>query len=213
MWTKGTILPTDTNSSVFKEFANFEQRMLWHKAHTFANEPFAYVKQTNVKWYITDAFPNNGNLSQVFPPEQALNNDNTYLYKGKTYGSSLAIGASIYLRHVWGTFVPSFYKSPEENHTAFAYTWVWSPKDQEVGLWASTQDYSRSEKDLPPPQGQWDYRESKFYLNDSIIQPPVWENIHTEPNNEITLKNENFVSRPPILVTLNKGWNKVLLYL
>ena len=210
---KGTILPTDTNSSGFTKFADFEQRMLWYKAHTFTNETFAYVKQTNVNWLITDAFPNNGNLSHVFPPENALSSDNTYLYNGKKYNTAPAIGAGIYLRHVWGTLVPGFYKEPKENHTAYAYTWVWSPKDQEVGLWASTQDYSRSEKDLAPPQGEWDYRRSKIYLNDASIEPPVWENTHTQLDNEITLKNENFVARPPILITLNEGWNKVLLKL
>ena len=57
------------------------------------------------------------------------------------------------------------------------------------------------------------YRRSKIYLNDASIEPPVWENTHTQLDNEITLKNENFVARPPILITLNEGWNKVLLKL
>lgn len=209
----GTMLATDTNDIVFKEFADFEERMIWHKNNTLTNEPLAYVKQTNVKWHITDAFPNHGNLSKVFPPEEALSSTNTYMYKGNTYKSAPAIGASIYLRHVWGTFVPGFYEEPKENHTAYAYTWVWSPKTQEVGLWASTQDYSRSEKDIAPPQGAWDYKQSKIYLNDKPIAPPIWENTHTNLTNEITLKNENFVARPPLSVTLNEGWNKVLLKL
>ena len=33
-----------------------------------------------------------------------------------------------YLRHVWGTLVPGIYKEPQENHTAYAWTWVYSPK-------------------------------------------------------------------------------------
>ena len=210
---KGTMLPTDTNDQAFKAFVDFEERMIWHKNNTFANEPMAYVKQTDVKWHITDAFPNEGDLTQIFPPEEAISPNNTYIYNGKTYNSSPAIGASVYLRHVWGTFVPGFYKEPKENHTAYASTWVWSPKTQEVGLWASTQDYSRSEKDLAPQQGEWDYKESKIYLNDEPIAPPVWENKHDNLSNEITLKNENFVARPPLTVTLNEGWNKVLLKL
>lgn len=107
--------------------------MLWHKEHTFKGYPFAYVKQTNVKWNITDAFPNGGDMDKVFPPEQELKD--TYHYNGNTYGVRQAIGAGIYLRHVWGTFVPGFYADPKEDHTAYAYTWVYSPKDQEVGLW------------------------------------------------------------------------------
>ena len=207
----GTMLPSDENDSVFKEFADFESRMLWHKDNVFSDEPFAYVKQTDIKWRITDAFPNGGNLSMSFPPETELNE--SYQYNNEIYNTHEAIGAGIYLRHVWGQTVPSFYENPQENHTAYAYTWVWSPNTQEVGLWASTQDYSRSEPDLAPPHGQWDYRESKIFINDREIAPPVWENSHTEKSNEITLKNENFQARPPLTVQLNKGWNKVLLKL
>ena len=46
--------------------------MLWHKEHCFKGYPFAYVKQTNVKWNITDAFPNEGDLERTFPPESEL---------------------------------------------------------------------------------------------------------------------------------------------
>lgn len=129
----GTILPPE-DTEAFKEFADFEKRMLWHKEHTFKGYPFAYVKQTNVKWNITDAFPNGGDMDKVFPPEQELKD--TYHYNGNTYDVRQAIGAGIYLRHVWRTFVPGFYADPKEDHTAYAYTWVYSPKDQEVGLWA-----------------------------------------------------------------------------
>ena len=207
----GTMLPTDTDDPVFREFADFETRMLWHKDHTFAGEPFAYVKQTNIRWKITDAFPNHGDLLKSFPPETEFADE--YHYDNETYKTRDAIGAGIYLRHVWGKTVPAFYDDPQENHTAYAYTWVWSPKAQTVGLWASTQDYSRSEADLAPPQGKWDFRESRIFINDAEISPPVWENTHTQKSNEITLKNENFQARPPIDVELNKGWNKVLLKL
>ena len=115
----GTILPPE-DTEAFKEFADFEKRMLWHKEHTFKGYPFAYVKQTNVKWNITDAFPNGGDMDKVFPPEQELKD--TYHYNGNTYGVRQAIGAGIYLRHVWGTFVPGFYADPKEDHTAYAYT-------------------------------------------------------------------------------------------
>lgn len=171
----GTILPPE-DTEAFKEFADFEKRMLWHKEHTFKGYPFAYVKQTNVKWNITDAFPNGGDMDKVFPPEQELKD--TYHYNGNTYGVRQAIGAGIYLRHVWGTFVPGFYADPKEDHTAYAYTWVYSPKDQEVGLWAEFQNYSRSEMDLAPLQGKWDYKGSRIWINDREIMPPVWTATH-----------------------------------
>lgn len=205
-----TILRSE-KSPEFKAFADFEKRMLWHKEHTFKGYPFAYVKQTDVKWNITDAFPNGGDLTKVFPPEQELKK--SYVYEGKEYAVNAAIGAGIYLRHVWGELVPGFYKNPQENHTAYAYTWVYSPKSQDVGLWAEFQNYSRSEMDLAPPQGKWDYKGSRIWINDKEILPPVWSATHREKSNEIPLGNENCVARPPLSVHLEKGWNKVLLKL
>ena len=178
----GTILPPE-DTEAFKEFADFEKRMLWHKEHTFKGYPFAYVKQTNVKWNITDAFPNGGDMDKVFPPEQELKD--IYHYNGNTYGVRQAMGAGIYLRHVWGGMVPAFYADPKENHTAYAYTWVYSPKDQEVGLWAEFQNYSRSEMDLAPLPGKWDYKGSRIWINGCEILPPVWTATHKVKSYEL----------------------------
>ena len=206
-----TTLLRDKESEMFAQFADFEERLLWHKEHTFAGDPFPYVKQTNVVWRITDAFPNGGDLSRSFPPEQE--EKDTYSYEGKTYGSRTVYGAGVYLRHVWGTLVPGFYEQPEKNHTAYASTWVYSPQEQQAGLLLEFQNYSRSESDLPPRQGTWDYKGSRAWLNGEELLPPAWENTHTERSNEVPLKNENAVSRPPLQVTLHKGWNRLLLKL
>ena len=206
----GTILPPE-KSEVFSNFKDFESRMLWYKEHMFKGYPFAYVKQTNVKWNITDAFPNGGDMDKVFPPEQELKD--IYHYNGNTYGVRQAIGAGIYLRHVWGDMVPAFYADPKENHTAYAYTWVYSPKDQEVGLWAEFQNYSRSEMDLAPLPDKWDYKGSRIWINDREILPPVWTATHKVKSYEVPLGNENCVGRVPLAVHLNKGWNKVFLKL
>lgn len=199
----------DEISQRFKNFAEFEERMLVMKTHYFQDQPFPYVQQTQVKWRITDPFPNEGDLSRSFPPEKELKPE--YTYNGKRYESRPAVGAGIYLRHVWGTLIPSFYENPEPNHTAYAYTWVYSPKMQDVGLLIGFQNYGRSEKDLPPPQGKWDYKESRIWINDAPVDPPKWENTHTIISNEIPLRNENPAGRPPVDVSLKEGWNKVLL--
>lgn len=206
----GVILPAE-DSPEFKAFADFEARMLWHKEHTFQGYPFAYVKQTQVKWNITEAFPNGGDLTKVFPPEETI--ADSYQYEGKEYGVRSARGAGIYLRHVWGTLVPAFYRKPEENHTAYAYTYVYSPQNQEVGMWIEFQNYGRSEMDLAPLPGKWDYKESRIWLNDQEILPPVWTATHRQKSNEAALGNENCVIRKPIRATLHKGWNKVFLKL
>ncbi len=152
------------------DFTDWETRFMFHKAHFLKDEPIAYVKQSNVRWRITDQFPNNGNVNEVFPPENELKT--SYEYNGQQYNTSYAIGAGIYLRHVWGEIIPTFYDTPQANHTAYAYTYVYSPTQQTVGLQIEFQNYGRSESDLPPPQGKWDYNNSKIWINDNLINPP-----------------------------------------
>ena len=207
---QGALIPADTTQA-YADFADFERRMLYHKKKNFKGYPFAYVKQTHAKWRITDAFPNEGDLNAVFPPEDTLTD--CYTFQGETYNTQDVIGSGIYLRHVWGTFVPAVYKEPKENHTAYAWTWVYSPIKQTVGAWIEFQNYSRSEKDLAPKQGTWDYKGSRIWINEKEIAPPVWTATHTELSNEIPLGNENCVVRDPIPVELEKGWNKVFLKL
>ena len=207
---KGTLLWEDEPEQL-AAFKEFEDRLLWQKKTWLKEVPFPYVCQTRSEWQITDAFPNGGDLSKVFPPEQQ--EDSVYQYEGKTYKTRKIIGNGIYLRHVWGTLVPGFYANPQENHTAYATRWIYSPKERKAKLALEFQNYSRSESDLAPRQGTWDYKCSRAWINGKEIMPPVWENTNTGRSNEITLKNENYMSRPAINITLKKGWNKLMLKL
>lgn len=207
---KGTLLWEDEPEQL-AAFKEFEDRLLWQKNTWLKEVPFPYVRQTQSEWQITDAFPNGGDLNKVFPPEEK--EDSVYQYEGNTYHSHKIIGNGIYLRHVWGTLVPGFYANPQENHTAYATRWIYSPKERKTKLMLEFQNYSRSESDLAPRQGTWDYKCSRAWLNGKEIMPPVWENTNTERSNEITLKNENYMSRPAIDITLKKGWNKLMLKL
>lgn len=207
---KGTLLWEDELEQL-AAFKEFEDRLLWQKNTWLKEVPFPYVRQTQSEWQITDAFPNGGDLNKVFPPEEK--EDSVYQYEGNTYHSHKIIGNGIYLRHVWGTLVPGFYANPQENHTAYATRWIYSPKERKTQLMLEFQNYSRSESDLAPRQGTWDYKCSRAWLNGKEIMPPVWENTNTERSNEITLKNENYMSRPAIDITLKKGWNKLMLKL
>lgn len=207
---KGTLLWEDEPEQL-AAFKEFEHRLLWQKKTWLKEVPFPYVRQTQSEWQITDAFPNGGDLTKVFPPEQQ--EDSVYQYEGKTYKTRKIIGNGIYLRHVWGTLVPGFYANPQENHTAYATRWIYSPKERKAKLALEFQNYSRSESDLAPRQGTWDYKCSRAWINGKEIMPSVWENTNTERSNEITLKNENYMSRPAIDITLKKGWNKLMLKL
>lgn len=209
--TGGTTLPV--SGPVYDEFADWERRFLFHKSASLSGEPIPYVRQTNVRWMITDPFPNGGNASMSFPPETALAPQ--YEYDGASYGASPAVGAAVYLRHTWGTTVPSFYPvTYDPGHTAYAYTWVYSPTARRAGALIEFQNYSRSEKDAAPDHGEWDRKGSRIWLNDSPIEPPVWDNSGVAvTTNEVPLRNENFTARKPTAVSLRAGWNKVLIKL
>ena len=196
----------------YESFVDFENRLLWHKDNTLDSIDIPYVRQTNIEWLITDAFPNKGDLATIFPPETEGLKE-SYRYNDSIYRTGLANGAAVHLRHYWGTMVPGFYKNPKPNHTAYAFTWVYAPANMTVGLQAETQNYSRSESDIPPLDGKWDYRESKIWVNDKEIPAPIWTATHTDRTNEISLGNENFAAREPIIVNLKAGWNKVLIKL
>ncbi|MFW5496547.1 MAG: family 20 glycosylhydrolase, partial [Segatella copri] len=159
---KGTLLWEDEPEQL-AAFKEFEDRLLWQKNTWLKEVPFPYVRQTQSEWQITDAFPNGGDLNKVFPPEEK--EDSVYQYEGKTYKTRKIIGNGIYLRHVWGTLVPGFYANPQENHTAYATRWIYSPKERKTKLALEFQNYSRSESDLAPRQGTWDYKCSRAWLN------------------------------------------------
>lgn len=204
----GTNIPLDGDR--LRALQDFERRELSFKKELGAKMP--WIPQSNMRWRITDPFPNNGDLKKSFPPENSLANE--YAFDGNVIKTREARGAAVYLRHVWGEkTVAGFFKNPQKNSTVYAWTWIWSPKAQHVGIWLQTQKISASEPDLPAPQGKWDDRESRFWLNDKELLPPRWTGTHTKKDQETLLTNENFEARPPLAAKLKKGWNKVLVKL
>ena len=186
-------------------FAEFENRLLAHKQQHFATLIFPYVRQQNLNWRILQPFPNGGDLTARFPPED-----------GQLDGPGLdATGATIYLRHTWGPdIVRGYIDKPQPNHTAYAFTFVYSPGAQTVGAWVGFHNYGRSEKDASPPAGQWGYKGSNLWVNDRAIQPPTWETPGQHPaDNEVIYTNEPYENRLPLPIPLKKGWNKVLIKL
>ena len=206
----GTTLPS--SGEEFDEFADWERRFLFHKAHSLINEPISYVRQTNVRWQVSEGFPNDGSQTKIFPPETEGPQDN-YTYNGKTYGTGRATGAAVYLRHTWGTTVPAYFQNPQINTTAYAWTYVYSPVEQEAGALIEFQNYGRSEKDTAPANGKWDRKGSRIWFNDEEIKGPTWTNAGKTIDNEVPLKNENFTERKPVKIQLKQGWNKVFMKL
>ena len=215
----GVMLPNSGDE--YEEFKNWETRFLFHKANSLKNEPIPYVKQTNVRWRISDAFPNGGSETAAFGPEEAGKSASVellpevYTHEDKNYYTGMATGAGIYLAHTWGnSIIDAYYDAPAYNTTAYAWTYVYSPKAQEVGAQIEFQNYSRSEQDAAAPAGKWDHFGSKIWINGEEIAAPKWDNSGVSiSSKEVELKNENFPGRKPIKVTLKEGWNKVFMKL
>jgi len=173
----GTILPEEGPAR--EDFLDFENRMLSFRQNELADVSFPYVRQGNARWEFSPVYDNAGDLQAVFPPEE-----------GEWETERTVTGSGFYLRHVWGPeIVPGLLENPQPNSTVYARTRVFSPDEQTVGFLFETQNHSRSEHDLPAPEGAWDHRHSRIWLNGEELLPPVKT------------------------VMLHKGWNTVLVKL
>lgn len=206
----GALLPA--SGPELDEFRDWEQRFLFHKAHSLQRESIPYVRQTDVCWRVTEAFPNGGQPGKVFPPE-TLGPQQHYVLDGQTYGTQLVRGAAVYLRHTWGNVVPAHFSHPQLNTTVYAWTHVYSPVAQTVGALVEFQNYGRSEKDRAPDPGTWDRKGSRLWVNAVEVPGPRWRNAGKDIDLETALADENFAARPARLLKLRRGWNHVFLKL
>lgn len=208
----GVTLPN--SGSEFEEFADWERRFLHHKQTTLseAAAQIPYVRQTNIRWQITDQIPNGGNPAAVLEPEKYIDAETM----PSTIPSTTATGAGIYLRHIWHPTVKGFYDNPQNGMTAYAWTYVYSPTEQDAAALIEFYTYSRSGNEKAPEAGKWDRRGSRIWFNGEEIAAPVWEQPGADikqDQNTSGLTNENFTARPPVKIHLKEGWNKVFLKL
>lgn len=210
----GVCLPVDAQHPATADFADFEHRLLYHKTHTLPSDtPFAYVQQADVLWNISEVFPNEGDLQRSFAPEEALAVKDPWALLS-TLPATKARGGGIYFRHVWGPgTVAAYFKEPQPNSTVYAWRRVWSDREGMAGLWFETQNYSRSERDQAPPQGAWDWRGSRIWLNGAELLPPRWEGDRGDVGWETPFGNENCSGREAMPVPLKEGWNWILIKL
>lgn len=213
----GTTLPME--GPEFDEFADWERRFLHHKARTLKEEPIPYVRQTDVKWLVTEQIPNGGDPDASLLPDKYIAADavpQRFEIDGVTYNALPARGAGIYLRHIWHPIVKGFYDNPRDSVTAYAWTEIWSPEDREAGALVETYTYSRSGDEVAPRAGCWDRRGSRIWLNGEELSAPEWQQPDAAiPQDDpvLGLTNENLTAREPVKIHLRKGWNRVFLKL
>lgn len=201
----GAFLPND--GAEYEEYADWEDRFLYYRDLWLADEPIPYVRSANVRWNITPSYDNAGNSAAVFEPE-------TTAELTPQPGSVYATGAGQWLNHIWNPTVKGVLGSQSMNQTRYAWTYVYSPEDQEVGAQIEFYNYSRSDGGLVPQNKKWDLMGSRVWINDEEILPTWnWTNAGTDPAKDKEIGNLNFPARQPVKVSLKKGWNKVLIKL
>ena len=209
--TGGARLPNE--GPELEDFKDWETRFLFHKLSSLRDEPVPYVAQSQVRWLVCGPFPNGGDPQAAMAPEQQ-GPKNGYVVGGKRYEPKLATGATIYLRHTWGDRIPAFYKNIDTSgFTAYAWTYVYSETEQKVGALIELQNYSRSEADRVPEYVKWDRKGSRVWLNDVELLAPLWKNHGAVVPLDSVMGDVNLASRAPLIVHLEKGWNKVFLKL
>ena len=166
------------------------------KVLTDLRHPFPFVRQTQMRWRMTDA-------------------------DGKLIAKDIAQG-SVFPYN--GPSAPgNLYHSPTGMVTV--ETWIKSPDMRTVGAWigftAYDRDHGRSRSGGTPDIGQWNRFGARLEVNGLEIPPPVWHQASLKPQNrlaavshvheidETPYTNDEWYMRDPMPIRLNKGWNHV----
>jgi hypothetical protein len=182
----------------------FENRLLDHKRQYFSTLPFPYMRQSSMTWQLYGPYANQGNLAQSFAPELAGQGNADIPAWGEV------TGGTVVLRHWWAPVIQGALQAARDSTTWYATTRVWSDEDKLQPCWIGFNDLSRSPATDSPLPGTWDNKQSKIWVNGIEILPPLWTHGGQKGHPEIPLADEGYSYRAPIMVWLNKGWNKVL---
>ena len=215
-------------------FAEFEDRLVYHRDHYFKHTPFAYVKQAEIKWRIIGPFDHKGINDTSFEPERLIKKEyivNDTLMK---WTPSPIYGGEVQIRNLYAMFNAHQGKyrldhwptamSPavgKGDGTCYALTYINSPEEQDVylmfglnGMWGHSGGYRTARA---PEQGSWDFSGGDIWLNDERVSPPHWP-FESLPwtgwgkgRIETPLTEEGYFYRPPVRIKLKKGLNKVLI--
>lgn len=190
----------------YNAFVGFENRLLEHKLRYFKNLSFPYVRQSDIAWKLVGPFDNKGKTEQVFAPESDSFFDTVRL---SNYGS--VYGGTIWLRHFWHPAIQSHLQDPEDSSTYYAIRKIWSDEGGVKDFWIGFNNLSRSYATDSPPIGAWDNKNSAVWVNGKIISSPVWKRGGQKGQLEIPLVDEGYEYRAPTKISLNKGWNTVVI--
>jgi hexosaminidase len=188
-----------------KAFAEFEKRLLDHKALYFKEKFFPYVKQSDLTWKLFGPYANNGDLSIKFVPETPS------FEPGKIKPAKETKGGTVVLRHWWANLIKGAVDKPKDSSTWYASSRIWCDEAGEKEFWIGFNNLSRSPATDSPPLGAWDHKGSAVWVNGKMIAPPDWRRPSQKGHPEIPLTNEGYEYREPVKLQMQKGWNTVLI--
>ncbi|MGB4774568.1 MAG: family 20 glycosylhydrolase, partial [Daejeonella sp.] len=189
----------------YNAFVEFENRLLEHGSLYLKNHSFPYVRQSDIEWKLIGPFANKGKTDMVFEPEAVSFIDTVQL---KNYPS--VFGGTIWLRHFWSPMIGSHLNNQQDSSTYYAIRKIWSNEAGEKKFWIGFNNIGRANATDSPPEGEWDYKNSRVWVNGKLISPPNWKQAGQKGDLETPLIDEGYEYREPAKVYLRKGWNTIL---
>ena len=221
-------------TKAWEAFNEFEDRLIYHRDRYFKSIPFAYVKQSEMKWRLIGPFNHHGINDTSFEPEKVIKEKYIVRKDTLTWNDTVAYGGEIQIRTLYAMFnmhrnqyrldfLPTVMSSSvgKKDGTCYALTRIKSPKNQEVylmfglnGMWGHSGGYRSARA---PEHGSWDFSGGNVWLNGIRVLPPSRWPFESLPwtgwgkgRIEVPLTEEGYFFRPPVKIKLRKGVNEIL---
>lgn len=221
-------------TKAWEAFNEFEDRLIYHRDRYFKSIPFAYVKQSEMKWRLIGPFNHHGINDTSFEPEKVIKEKYIVRKDTLTWNDTVAYGGEIQIRTLYAMFnmhrnqyrldfLPTVMSSSvgKKDGTCYALTHIKSPKNQEVylmfglnGMWGHSGGYRSARA---PEHGSWDFSGGDVWLNGIRVLPPSRWPFESLPwtgwgkgRIEVPLTEEGYFFRPPVKIKLRKGVNEIL---
>ena len=221
-------------TKAWEAFNEFEDRLIYHRDRYFKSIPFAYVKQSEMKWRLIGPFNHHGINDTSFEPEKVIKGKYIVRKDTLTWNDTVAYGGEIQIRTLYAMFnmhrnqyrldfLPTVMSSSvgKKDGTCYALTRIKSPKNQEVylmfglnGMWGHSGGYRSARA---PEHGSWDFSGGDVWLNGIRVLPPSRWPFERLPwtgwgkgRIEVPLTEEGYFFRPPVKIKLRKGVNEIL---
>jgi hypothetical protein len=204
-------------------FHEFETRLAVHRDRFFGDEPFPFVRFSQVPWRIVGPFARDGKLpgDHAFEPERVIRE--TYLDGARTLAWQAVSGGVVDFasRTGAGTMYSSSAAKASPS-TMYALTYIHCDAPGTLHAWIGFENPDRASRECGgiPPAGKWCGHGGAVFVNDRPLPAPAWKHPGTQryleptwflPANEVPYDDEQFYwSRPPVAVSLAAGWNKIL---